>query len=532
MALEPVYERAAWALALEPEVTALARGYDFLLVRFGHDKLGAVVRGGEGFTEVAKRILSLAQAVRTPLLEVAVIGGPVQIEPAIEGVRPQIEGQMLVDLHHVTDDGYHWESLGGGHGRRPLGELIARGVPSTVDRDRAEAKIAADITKSAVESATLERFQETVRGSVPKFTVVFLALIAVMFGVELFLGGPSKTPVIIRLGALSREHIADGEVWRLVSLAFLHGSFIHILLNGWVLWALGAWTERLLGASRFAVLITAAVLGGGIATYFFGGGLSVGASGGLWGVLGAQAVQAFGPAGDLPEALKKGARSAAIANLVLNVIVSFRPNIDMAGHFGGGIVGALVYFLVLRRGLPRWDDASFSPRATSIGMRAAGILAGAVLFGSLVAALASGRPWVLRQAPEVVRVEIEGVALDVPAMPRRDRFDGPITGDPTPTSQRFGSILEGPAWVRVSVVPVGSREELNTILGPGTKRPTEGGWVISETAGDRLFEERAGAMVGNDRGAIVEVVGWVELSDAWRGFAERTAGAASRVAPR
>ncbi len=79
-----------------------------------------------------------------------------------------------------------------------------------------------------------------------------------------------------------------GEIWRLLSHAFLHGSVVHLLVNSISLFSLGGMLERLLGWRRFLVLYTVSALAGGLASAFVGGArLSVGASGAIFGLLGA-----------------------------------------------------------------------------------------------------------------------------------------------------------------------------------------------------------------------------------------------------
>ena len=60
-----------------------------------------------------------------------------------------------------------------------------------------------------------------------------------------------------------------GEWYRLITSAFLHGSFLHIAFNMYVLFALGPTLERILGHGRFIILYLAAALGGAVASYYF-----------------------------------------------------------------------------------------------------------------------------------------------------------------------------------------------------------------------------------------------------------------------
>ena len=83
-----------------------------------------------------------------------------------------------------------------------------------------------------------------------------------------------------------------GEWYRLLTSAFLHGSFLHIAFNMYVLFALGPTLERILGHGRFIILYLSAALGGSVASYCFSdiATVSVGASGAIFGLMGALVV--------------------------------------------------------------------------------------------------------------------------------------------------------------------------------------------------------------------------------------------------
>jgi membrane associated rhomboid family serine protease len=127
-----------------------------------------------------------------------------------------------------------------------------------------------------------------------------------------------------------------GEWWRLLTSAFLHGSFLHIAFNMFVLFALGPTLERVLGHGRYLALYLLAALGGSVASYVFSDirTVSVGASGAIFGLMGALLVAG--------RRLKSDMRQVAIL-LGINVVIGFlAPGIDWRAHLGGLLVGALV----------------------------------------------------------------------------------------------------------------------------------------------------------------------------------------------
>ena len=85
------------------------------------------------------------------------------------------------------------------------------------------------------------------------------------------------------------EYRADrsGEWWRLVTAGFLHGGLMHILMNSWVLFDLGAQVEEMYGSSRMLVIYFVSTRGRLLSQHAVEPGPSVGASAGLFGLIGA-----------------------------------------------------------------------------------------------------------------------------------------------------------------------------------------------------------------------------------------------------
>lgn len=137
------------------------------------------------------------------------------------------------------------------------------------------------------------------------------------------------------------------EWWRLLTSAFQHFGPMHLLLNMYMLWILGLAIERSIGHGRFLALYTVSALGGSVAVMFYGqNALTAGASGAIFGLMGAYAIVAA--------ALRLEIKGIAVL-LALNVGVSFLvPGISLAAHIGGLVVGALgaVTLVVLPRRLP------------------------------------------------------------------------------------------------------------------------------------------------------------------------------------
>ena len=108
-----------------------------------------------------------------------------------------------------------------------------------------------------------------------------------MFVVETALGGSTQTDVLVRLGAKVTPLVAAGEYWRLFTSMFLHIGVAHLFFNGYALLVVGTELERLLGWGRFLAIYLLSGLLGSLASYAFSANLSAGASGAIFGLIGA-----------------------------------------------------------------------------------------------------------------------------------------------------------------------------------------------------------------------------------------------------
>jgi membrane associated rhomboid family serine protease len=130
--------------------------------------------------------------------------------------------------------------------------------------------------------------------------------------------------------------VADGEWYRLLTAAFVHEQLWHLALNMYALWILGRMLEPVLGRWRFVTLYLLSALGGAAASLLAPGVISYGASGAVFGLMGALFV-----------VLRRFGRdvTAVLVILAINVVFGFVvPGIDWRAHFGGLITGAVLAF--------------------------------------------------------------------------------------------------------------------------------------------------------------------------------------------
>jgi membrane associated rhomboid family serine protease len=124
--------------------------------------------------------------------------------------------------------------------------------------------------------------------------------------------------------------------WQMLTAAFLHGSWLHLLFNMFTLYIFGQVLEPMLGRARFLALYLVAAFGGSVAVLFFSNPASsvVGASGAIYGLMGAYFVLLR----------SVGERAGQLTGLIaINLIFSFlSPGISWQAHIGGLAIGAAV----------------------------------------------------------------------------------------------------------------------------------------------------------------------------------------------
>jgi membrane associated rhomboid family serine protease len=184
-------------------------------------------------------------------------------------------------------------------------------------------------------SAGLRRL--SVRGDDPIVTKALIGVNVLVFAINLVQGaslGRNGGELFFR-GFLFGPAVADGDWWRLLTAGFLHGSLLHIGCNMLMLWWIGVPMELALGRARFlAVYLVSALAGSAGALVFAPNGVTVGASGAIFGILGAALV--------FERQRHYVLGGSALSIIVLNLVFTFAiPNISVGGHLGGLAGGAL-----------------------------------------------------------------------------------------------------------------------------------------------------------------------------------------------
>ena len=147
--------------------------------------------------------------------------------------------------------------------------------------------------------------------------------------------------VFIANFALFAPSVTNGQWWLLITAGFLHGSIIHLLFNVYILWVLGSQLENIVGKAKLIIIYFGSLLGGSLASYLFSpfGSYSIGASGAIFGLMGAMLVVGR----------KRNLDISQITTLVvINVVIGFvLSGIDWRAHLGGLAAGAFITWVLI-----------------------------------------------------------------------------------------------------------------------------------------------------------------------------------------
>jgi len=175
--------------------------------------------------------------------------------------------------------------------------------------------------------------------------MALLWVIVIIYVISSLISGGLFQPslaTLVLLGAKVNDLIAGGAYWRLLSATFLHANLVHIFFNGYALYALGPETERIYGTRRFLGLYLLAGLAGSLASYLLSPAVSVGASGAIFGLIGALGVFYY-----LNRTILGASGKAQVQNMVaivmINLFIGFssQGRIDNWAHLGGLAGGVL-----------------------------------------------------------------------------------------------------------------------------------------------------------------------------------------------
>ena len=181
--------------------------------------------------------------------------------------------------------------------------------------------------------------------------------------------GDPSLQTLVDFGAKYAPYIVGrGEWWRLITAGYLHGGLLHILMNSWVLFDLGPQVNQAFGTPRFLSIYFVSSLTGFIASLYWSPSVSIGASAGLVGLIGAMIAFGTRDRSGLGAAMRRQYIQWMIYLVIFGLII---PNVDNAAHLGGFAGGFVVAYLA---GTPGFSEAAetFWKMAAGLALAATG----------------------------------------------------------------------------------------------------------------------------------------------------------------
>ncbi|CAN5717314.1 hypothetical protein BH23CHL7_BH23CHL7_21410 [soil metagenome] len=255
------------------------------------------------------------------------------------------------------------------------------------------------LNKEMGDTASSQRYFGRARAATvftPTLTYAILAVTVAVSAAQLFV--PQTSEVVNQYLPLDKRAVLEGEWWRLLTVALVHGGLIHLAFNMYALFIVGPLVEAMYGRRLFLAFYLLAALAGSAASFLTLPNTSVGASGAIFGLFGLLAVANWVHKPML------GRQAGALARqigflIVLNIVIGFTfPGIDNAAHLGGLAAGAWLGLIVVPRGAAKLADfwrREQTPGAEASRQGLAPILqvAGVLALGAVILLALSLRPF-------------------------------------------------------------------------------------------------------------------------------------------
>jgi len=200
-------------------------------------------------------------------------------------------------------------------------------------------KINSDILKKNFDNS--EKINEIFKPKKPIITYFLLSIISIVLILMYMLGSGSIDSMSIKtlynFGAL----VKDGSWIRLITSIFLHIGFIHFIMNAWSLKILGKQVENFFGHFKTLIIFLYSGIVGNLLSLILmsDNNISAGASGAIFGLLGALLYFSINQRTYMGEALKNQILPVIIVNLLIGFMV---PGINVYAHIGGFVGGIII----------------------------------------------------------------------------------------------------------------------------------------------------------------------------------------------
>lgn len=196
-------------------------------------------------------------------------------------------------------------------------------------------KITDDINKHNKEDAS--RLEKVFKSKMPFITYFLIAFNIFLFIIPWFMG--EYYNIVMSFG-VHGPSVRAGQYYRLITGIFLHGSIMHLVFNCYALYVIGVQIENFLGKIKYLIIyLFSGIIGAMFSITFGGDAISIGASGAIFGLMGALVYFGYYYRVYLGNVVK----SQIIPLILLNLLIGFLgQGIDNAAHIGGLIGGLFI----------------------------------------------------------------------------------------------------------------------------------------------------------------------------------------------
>ncbi len=177
-----------------------------------------------------------------------------------------------------------------------------------------------------------------IAGKKPRLTFIILGLTVLVYLAQMLTESALGVDIPAALGLKQNALILQGQLWRLITPVFLHGSILHLALNMYALVILGRSLEVIYGYWRFLLLYLIGGFAGNVVSFLFSPAPSLGSSTAIFALIAAEAVYVY------QNRAYYGPRARPILMNILfvamlNFVIGLSPGIDNWGHLGGFTAG-------------------------------------------------------------------------------------------------------------------------------------------------------------------------------------------------
>ena len=209
------------------------------------------------------------------------------------------------------------------------------------------AKITSDINKKNID--TSEKVEEVFKPKKPIITITLMAINVLIFFLTNFLG--LVEAAVSNFAVYGPRVVNNLEIYRLITGAFLHADIFHLMFNMYALYIIGSQIESVMGKVKYTCIYFYSALGASLLSIVLTKGVSVGASGAIFGLMGAMVCFGYYYRVYLGQMVK----TQIIPIILVNLVFGFMPgsNIDNFAHIGGLLGG---FFITMALGIKYKSD--------------------------------------------------------------------------------------------------------------------------------------------------------------------------------